>query len=66
MVYGSAIRDAGGGRFWICIDDLVATLFSLANDRGNTTEDTFTFGLGTVFCVSVENFGVNRKALFGF
>jgi hypothetical protein len=62
VVHGSAVRDRGCWRVWVCIDDLVAALFSFADYRGYTTEDAFALereggGGGPILgVVAVEDF----------
>ena len=68
MVYGSAVRGGGCWRVWVCIDDLVAALFSFANYTGDAAEDAFALegeggGGGPIFSVvAIEDFCLWREA----
>jgi hypothetical protein len=48
----------------ISIDDFVAALFSLANDRGDSAKDAFAFGVCALLGVAVEDFGFGKQAGF--
>ena len=46
MVDGSAVRDRGGRRVGIGVDDFVAALLALADDGGDAAEDAFALIVG--------------------
>jgi hypothetical protein len=64
VVNGSSIRDGRSWRIGVSIDDFVATLFALSDDRGDAAEDAFAFGVCALFGVAVEDFCGGGEAGF--
>ena len=46
---------------WVCIDDLVATLFTVTDNTGDAAENSFTLLVCSLFAITIEDFGVGRK-----